>query len=104
VGGFFTNAAARKAQFTFVEGNSGPPGPGANASGLGIFRYQTSCGTVYGHTGNFPGYTIFAAATRDGSRSAEVVINEQLNDNPVTPAFKLLRQIDGLAICAATRS
>jgi D-alanyl-D-alanine carboxypeptidase len=32
------------------------PGPGTNSAGLAIFRYQTRCGTVYGHTGNFPGY------------------------------------------------
>jgi D-alanyl-D-alanine carboxypeptidase len=104
VDGLFTNAAVHRAQFTFVDGNSGPPGPGTNASGLGIFRYRTSCGTVYGHTGNFPGYTIFAAATGDGSRSAEVVVNTQLNTNPATPAFNLLRQIDGMAVCAAMRS
>jgi D-alanyl-D-alanine carboxypeptidase len=59
---------------------------------------------VYGHTGNFPGYTIFAAATSDGRRSMEVIINEQLNDKPVTPAFTLLRRIDGMAVCAAMDS
>jgi D-alanyl-D-alanine carboxypeptidase len=104
VRGAFTSAATRKKQFTFVAGNSGPPGPGTNAAGLGIFRYQTPCGTVYGHTGNFPGYTIFAAATGDGRRSMEVIINEQLNDHPVTPAFTLLRRIDGMAVCAAMDS
>ncbi len=104
VSGTFTNTATRQKQLTFIAGNSGPPGPGTNAAGLGIFRYRTACGTVYGHTGNFPGYTIFAAATIDGKRSAEVIVNEQLNDNPVTPPFTLLRQIDGLAVCAATRS
>jgi D-alanyl-D-alanine carboxypeptidase len=104
VSGVFTNAATRQKQLTFVAGNSGPPGPGTNAAGLGIFRYRTSCGTVYGHTGNFPGYTIFSAATIDGKRSAEVIVNEQLNDNPVTPPFTLLRQADGLAVCAALGS
>jgi D-alanyl-D-alanine carboxypeptidase len=104
VRGAFTSAATRKKQFTFVAGNSGPPGPGTNAAGLGIFRYRTSCGTVYGHTGNFPGYTIFSAATGDGRRSMEVIINEQLNDNPVTPPFTLLRRIDGMAVCAAMDS
>jgi D-alanyl-D-alanine carboxypeptidase len=101
VRGAFTNASTRQMQFTFVPGDSGPPGPGANAAGLGIFRYQTSCGTVYGHTGNFPGYTIFAAATSNGQRSAEVIVNTQLNDKPATPPFTLLRQIDGLAVCSA---
>jgi D-alanyl-D-alanine carboxypeptidase len=104
VRGVFTSSAVKKKQFTFLAGSSGPPGPGSNAAGLGIFRYRTSCGTVYGHTGNFPGYTLFAAATGDGKRSAEVIINEQLNDSPVTPAFTLLRQIEGIAVCAATHS
>jgi D-alanyl-D-alanine carboxypeptidase len=104
VRGAFTSAAIRKKQFTFIAGNSGPPGPGTNAAGLGIFRYRTSCGTVYGHTGNFPGYTIFAAATGDGRRSMEVIINEQLNDHPVTPAFTLLRRIDEMSVCAALDS
>ena len=104
VRGAFTSSAIRKKQFTFVAGNSGPPGPGTNAAGLGVFRYRTPCGTVYGHTGNFPGYTLFAAATGDGRRSMEVIINEQVNDHPVTPAFTLLRHIDGLAVCAAMDS
>jgi hypothetical protein len=34
----------------------------------------------------------------------EVIINEQLNDKPVTPAFTLLRRIDGMAVCAAMDS
>jgi D-alanyl-D-alanine carboxypeptidase len=104
VRGAFTNAPTRQKQFTFVPGDSGPPGPGTNAAGLGIFRYRTSCGTVYGHTGNFPGYTIFAAATSNGQRSAEVIVNTQLNDNPVTAPFTLLRQIEGMAVCSALGS
>jgi D-alanyl-D-alanine carboxypeptidase len=104
VQGAFTTAPTRRAQFRFIPGDSGPPGPGTNASGLAIFRYRTSCGTVYGHTGNFPGYTIFAAATRTGRRSAEVVVNEQLNDRTEGPVFTLLRQADLLAVCAALPS
>ena len=101
VGGTLTDATTRRQQFQFVPGNSGPPGPGTNSAGLAIFRYDTACGTVYGHTGNFPGYTIFAAATPDGSRSVTVIVNEQLNDNPVTPVFTQLRAVDGLGVCAA---
>jgi len=104
VGGAFTDRATREQQFQFVPGTSGPPGPGANSAGLAIFRYQTACGTVYGHTGNFPGYTIFAAATADGSRSVTVIVNEQLNDNPVTPVFTQLRAVEGLGVCAALHS
>ena len=104
VRGALTDAATRTRQFRFVPGSSGPPGPGTNAAGLAIFRYRTGCGTVYGHTGNFPGYTIFAAATSDGSRSVTVIVNEQLNDNPVTPVFTQLRHVDGLGVCAALQS
>ncbi len=38
-------------------GGSEPPGPGKNSAGLGVFRYETSCGTVWGHTGNIPAAT-----------------------------------------------
>jgi D-alanyl-D-alanine carboxypeptidase len=104
VQGTLTNDKTRNQQFQFVPGGSGPPGPGINAAGLAIFRYQTSCGTVYGHTGNFPGYTLFAAASGDGSRSVTVIINEQVNDNPVTPAYTQLRAAEGLGVCAALHS
>jgi D-alanyl-D-alanine carboxypeptidase len=104
VRGAFTDEATRQQQFQFIPGNSGPPGPGTNSAGLAIFRYQTKCGTVYGHTGNFPGYTIFAAATADGSRSVTVIVNEQLNDNPVTPVFTQLRAVEDLGVCAALQT
>jgi D-alanyl-D-alanine carboxypeptidase len=93
--------ATQAMQLQFVPGSSGPPGPGTNAAGLGIFRYQTSCGTVFGHTGNFPGYTLFAASSPGGKRSVVVAINQQLNNTPVTPAFTLLREAEGIGVCAA---
>jgi D-alanyl-D-alanine carboxypeptidase len=104
VSGVLFAGPTRTSQFQFVPGSSGPPGPGTNAAGLGIYRYETSCGTVYGHTGNLPGYTLFAASSRDGEDSALVVINEQLNSNPVTAAFTRLRQTEESAVCAALRS
>jgi D-alanyl-D-alanine carboxypeptidase len=102
--GTLTDPATRAKQFRFVPGSSGPPGPGTNSAGLAVFRYRTRCGTVYGHTGNFPGYTLFSAATSDGSRSVTVVVNEQLNDNPVTPVFTQLRHAEGVAVCGALQS
>ncbi len=104
VRGTLTDRATRAKQFQFVPGSSGPPGPGTNSAGLAVFRYRTGCGTVYGHTGNFPGYTLFAAATAGGTRSVVVIVNEQLNDNPVTPVFAQLRAADGAAVCAALHS
>ena len=50
-----------------LESNGGePPGPGQNSAGLALYRYDTSCGTVLGHAGNFPGYTQFIGATPNG--------------------------------------
>ncbi len=101
VAGQLFGKATQRDQLQFVAGSSGPPGPGDNSAGLGIFRYETSCGTVFGHTGNIPGYTLFAAADASGSRSVVVIVNEQLNSSPATPAFTALRQVDGLGVCAA---
>jgi D-alanyl-D-alanine carboxypeptidase len=104
VGGRLFDKEERVEQFQFrAGGSSDPPGPGDNAAGLALFRYKTPCGTVFGHTGSFPGYTQFAAATRDGKRSVTVSINEQ-----VAPAvggdpkvFAALRKADQRAVCAA---
>lgn len=94
--------AARAAQLTFIAGgHSEPPGPGTNAAGPGIFRYQTSCGTVYGHTGNTPGYTQFVAATADGSRSTTVSVNARITPNSDQRTFALLHEVFLRAVCAA---
>lgn len=85
-----------------MKGDSDPPGPCTNAAGLGIFRYQTRCGTVYGHTGNITGgYTQFIAATHDGRRSATVSINEVLTPKTDPRHFPMLRKVFELAVCAA---
>ncbi|UGS36546.1 serine hydrolase domain-containing protein [Capillimicrobium parvum] len=92
------------AQRQFVPGGSGPPGPGVNEAGLGIFRYRTRCGTVLGHTGNYAGYTTFIAATPDGRRSAVVQVSTQLSQAlpaPASTAYRSLRRAWGLAVCAA---
>jgi D-alanyl-D-alanine carboxypeptidase len=101
VSGKTTNAATRAAQFTFVTGGSEPPGPGENAAGLALFRYTTRCGTVYGHTGNIPGYTQFVAATEDGQRSVSVSVNAQIAPQVNAAHFSELRQIWELGVCAA---
>ena len=102
VSGATTDAATHAAQFTFKRGGkSEPPGPGTNAAGLAIFRYRTTCGTVYGHTGNTAGYTAFVAATDDGLRSVMVSVNSQITPNSDPKRFPALRKIFGLAVCAA---
>jgi D-alanyl-D-alanine carboxypeptidase len=96
-----TNAATQSAQFHFRPGGSEPRGPGTNSAGLGIFRYRTRCGVVFGHTGNTFGFTQFLAATRDGTRSAVVSINTQLTQKSNPKRFAELRNIYTLAVCAA---
>ena len=94
-----TRARQRK---VFEGGASDPPGPGKNSAGLGIFRYETRCGTVWGHTGNYPGYTQFLAASRDGKRSVTVSVNEQLSPIQGAPGvFDALRRAEVKAVCAA---
>jgi D-alanyl-D-alanine carboxypeptidase len=104
VGGALFDAETRSAQFRFVEGGgSEPPGPGANAAGLALFRYQTRCGTVYGHTGNTSGYTQFIAASEDGQRSVTVSVGVQTTPNVNEALFPQLREIFELGVCAALK-
>ena len=99
--GRFFPRRIQAAQFHFVSGQSEPPGPGLNSAGLAIFRYQTRCGTVYGHTGNFLGYTQFAAASRSGADSVTVTATEQLSPRVHPAVFAALRAAESLAVCAA---
>lgn len=83
-------------------GGSEPPGPGKNSAGLGVFRYETGCGTVWGHTGNTAGYTQFMASSPNGRRSVTVSINAQITPTVGDPeAFEALRRAEGRAVCAA---
>lgn len=101
-GGLFGNAV-RSEQFEFVRGGeSQPPGPGPNSAGLGIFRYEARCRTVFGASGNGPGYVQFAATTRNGRRSVTVSANTQLSPESTPEVFGELRRIYELAVCAAS--
>jgi D-alanyl-D-alanine carboxypeptidase len=103
VGGDLFDLKTRARQREVFEGGSSdPPGPGKNSAGLGIFRYETRCGTVWGHTGNYPGYTQFLAASPNGKRSVTVSVNEQLSPVQGAPGvFEALRRAEGKAVCAA---
>jgi D-alanyl-D-alanine carboxypeptidase len=103
VGGKLFDERTQAKQRRVIEGaSSDPPGPGKNSAGLAIFRYETRCGTVWGHTGNTAGYTQFAAASADGKRSVTVSINAQHTPTIGSPVvFKALRRAEGLAVCAA---
>jgi D-alanyl-D-alanine carboxypeptidase len=101
-GGRLFGGATRAAQLRFRPGESEPAGPGVNGAGLAIFRYRTSCGTVYGHTGNFLGYTAFIATSADGRRSVTIQASTQLAPGAGDRrAYQALRRAFGLGVCAA---
>ncbi len=88
-------------QLSFVPGGeSSPPGPGANSAGLAVFRYRTRCGTVYGHTGNYPGYVQFMAATRGGRRGVTTSLNIPA---PTGALLRQLREMQETAVCLLLR-
>jgi len=93
---FFDKAEQEQQMRWWKGGESSPPGPGKNSAGLALFRYQTKCGTVYGHTGNFPGYTQFAAATADGSAAVTTSLNIPA---PTGKLLAQLRQVQTEAVC-----
>jgi D-alanyl-D-alanine carboxypeptidase len=93
---FFDKAEQEQQMRWWPGGESSPPGPGKNSAGLALFRYQTKCGTVYGHTGNFPGYTQFAAATADGTAAVTTSLNIPA---PTGKLLAQLRQVQTEAAC-----
>jgi D-alanyl-D-alanine carboxypeptidase len=100
--GATTNQATHAIQMsTFRPGSSEPPGPGTNSAGLAIFRYQTECGTVYGHTGNTVGYTQFIASTADGTDSVTVSVNAQISPKTNPVAFAVLQKVELAGVCTA---
>ena len=105
VGGKLFGAEVQAQQRQFIPGGrSEPPGPGVNAAGLALFRYNTRCGTMFGHSGNTVGFTQYAAASSDGSRSMTVSINLQRtheSEGQAGAVFRAFRRAALLAVCAA---
>ncbi|MGV9501023.1 serine hydrolase domain-containing protein [Streptomyces sp. NPDC003642] len=97
--GRLTSKAVLREQRRWIEGASEPAGPGRNRAGLGIFRYDTRCGTVLGHTGNFPGYTQLIAATPDGRKSLTVSLTTQVNRTLDPALLDRLRAFEEKAVC-----
>jgi D-alanyl-D-alanine carboxypeptidase len=96
--------AFRQAGGAFRPGSSSPPGPGRNFAGPGIFRYRSGCGTVFGHTGSFPGYRLFAAASADGTRSIVFVANAQVVPGEgLAKVSEAIRRFQVSAVCRALR-
>ena len=73
-------------------------------SGLALFRYRTRCGTVWGHTGSYPGYRLFAAASANGRRSVVFSVNSQIVPGQGSPRVSgLIRKAQADAVCQALR-
>jgi len=104
VGGELFSRRIARSQDAYVHGRSSPPGPGHNAATLALFRYRTRCGTVWGHTGSYPGYRLFAAASRNGRRSVVFTVNSQIVPDQGSPRVSgLIRQAQADAVCRALR-
>ncbi len=65
------------------------PDRGRTSYGLALFRYRTGCGVVFGHTGSFPGYRLFAASTRNGRRSVVFTVNAQIVPGSGSPEVEI---------------
>ena len=106
VGGklFGPETQAQQTDLFIPGGESGPPGPGINSASLALFRYETPCGVVYGHTGNTPGYTQFMVASPDGTRSATMAMTLARNPSGTPQELQVLhglQQAEAAAICLA---
>ncbi|MET0304918.1 MAG: serine hydrolase domain-containing protein [Solirubrobacterales bacterium] len=96
--------ASRSLAKAFRPGKSSPPGPGKNFAGLGIFRYRTRCGDIYGHTGSFPGYRLFVAGSAKGGRSVVFVVNSQIVPGQGSQRVAAaIRRAQARAVCRALR-
>ena len=97
LGGRFSAARSAVSNCASSSAPRARPGPARTRRGLAIFRYQTRCGTVYGHTGNFPGYVQWAAATANGRRSVTTSLNIAA---PTGGLLRQLRSLQAAAVCA----
>ncbi|MCW2984899.1 MAG: hypothetical protein JWR63_2469 [Conexibacter sp.] len=81
----------------------GPPG---ESYGLGLWRTRSlglsptnslTCGSVWGHNGDFPGYLAEAFSSVDAKRQMVVLVN---SDSLRTPAQQALIRVSDVAACA----
>ncbi|MEV0742479.1 serine hydrolase domain-containing protein [Streptomyces sp. NPDC050549] len=98
--GALTSRAALREQRHWIPGASEPAGPGRNSAGLALFRYDTRCGVVLGHTGNTLGYTQLIAATPDGRRALTFSLTTQVNQTGNAALLSKLRSVEEDAVCS----
>ena len=71
---------------------------------MSLFRYQTPCGTMYGHSGNTSGYTQFIAASEDGEASMTASMTLQRthkSEGQDLKVFEALQRAEQAAMCLA---
>ncbi|MFJ5779126.1 serine hydrolase domain-containing protein [Streptomyces sp. NPDC093094] len=102
-GGSLYGPRVVREQRRWIPGASEPAGPGRNSAGLALFRYETRCGVVLGHTGNTPGYTQLIAATPDGRRSLTFSVTRQINRTQAPELLERLRAVQEDFVCALLR-
>ncbi len=94
--------AAKRLPVPFRPGSSSPPGPGANQAGIGIYQYESRCGTVYGEAGSAPGYRAFVGASANGNRVVVMVANAEIVPGVGSPRVSnAIRRAQVTAVCAA---
>jgi D-alanyl-D-alanine carboxypeptidase len=98
--GALTSEAALREQRHWIPGASEPAGPGRNSAGLALFRYDTRCGVVLGHTGNTLGYTQLIAATPDGRRALTFSLTTQVNRTGNPALLSKVRAVEEDAVCS----
>ncbi|MEU1269366.1 serine hydrolase domain-containing protein [Streptomyces sp. NPDC005799] len=99
VGGALFGPDVVRRQRRWIPGASEPAGPGRNSAGPALFRYETRCGVVLGHTGNTAGYTQLAAATPDGRRSLTFSVTSQITQSTNPQLLQRVRTVQENFVC-----
>ena len=80
--------------------SSAEDGPGT-AYGLGLQSFHTSCGTAWGHGGNFPGYITYVYSSPHGSRQVVLTLNEDPMSLPKKKIGPVFMQLLDQAYCGS---
>ncbi|MFD8708753.1 serine hydrolase domain-containing protein [Kitasatospora sp. NPDC059648] len=75
-----------------------PQAPDHAEYGLGVARYDLSCGQFWGHTGDIPGYSTEVFGARDGSRQYAISYNAYDTSDP-QKFDRLYRAFEEKALC-----
>ena len=102
VGGKLFGPGVRKQQRAFITGaGSGHPALEPMPAGWHSSDTRQAAAVMYGHGGNTIGFTQYAAASSDGSRSMTISINLQRTHQSEGQAVAAFRKAASPADCAA---